>query len=69
MWDKQGGVPGAGDLPIVDRTCYAIELSITEPVPEWDGQAVRIMLEEDAVFEGGRVTYLDGRQTDLHVVR
>ena len=32
MWDKQGGVPGAGDLPIHDRTCYAIELSITVPV-------------------------------------
>jgi len=69
MWDKQGGVPGAGDLPIVNRTCYAIELSITEPVAEWGGHPVRIMLEEDAVFEDGRVTYLDGRQTELHLVR
>ena len=52
-----------------DRTCYAIELSIKEPVPEWGGQTVRIMMEEDAVFEGGRVTYLDGRQAELHLVK
>jgi Xaa-Pro aminopeptidase len=69
MWDKQGGVPGKGDYPIRDRTAYAIELSIAEPIGEWDGQEVRIMLEEDAVFEGGRVTYIDGRQTELHVIR
>ena len=69
MWDKQGGVPGAGDLPIHNGTCYAIELSIEEPIEEWGGQPVRIMMEEDAVFENGRVTYLDGRQTTLHLVR
>ena len=69
MWDKQGGVPGTGDYPIRDRTAYAIELSVLAPVPEWGGQEVRIMLEEDAVFEGGRVSYIDGRQTELRVVR
>jgi Xaa-Pro aminopeptidase len=69
MWDKQGGVPGSGDYPIRDRTAFSIELSVTAPVPEWDGQRVRIMLEENAVFEDGRARYLDGRQTELHVVR
>ncbi|MEM7229082.1 MAG: M24 family metallopeptidase [Planctomycetota bacterium] len=69
MWDKQGGVPGAGDLPIRNRTCYAIELSIKEPVAEWGTEPIRIMMEEDAVFEDGRVSYLDGRQTSLHLVR
>ena len=69
MWDKQGGVPGAGDRTVADRSCYSIELSILEPVPEWGGQKVRILLEEDAVFEDGRVTYLDGRQTELYLVR
>lgn len=37
MWDKQGGVPGAGDYPVRDGTCNAIELSITVPVEEWGG--------------------------------
>lgn len=69
MWDKQGGVPVRGDLPIRDRTAYAIELSVSVPVAEWGGQAIRIMVEEDAVFSDGRVRYLDGRQTELHVVR
>ncbi|MEM1422900.1 MAG: M24 family metallopeptidase [Planctomycetota bacterium] len=69
MWDKQGGVPGTGDHPLHDRTAYAIELSILETVPEWGGMEVRIMLEEDAVFEGGEVRYLDGRQTELRVIR
>ncbi|MEM8835382.1 MAG: M24 family metallopeptidase [Planctomycetota bacterium] len=69
MWDKQGGVPGRGDYPIHDMTAYAIELSITEPIEEWGGQVVRIMQEEDAIFEGGVVRYLNGRQTELHVVR
>lgn len=69
MWDKQGGVPGAGEYPIHDRTAYSIELSIEAPIPEWDGQRVRIMLEEDALFEGGRVEYIDGRQTELLVIR
>jgi len=69
MWDRQGGVPGSGDSPIRDRTAFSIELSVTAPVPEWDGQRVRIMLEENAAFEDGRVRYLDGRQRELHVVR
>jgi len=69
MWDKQEGVPGKGDYPIHDRTAYSIELSVTAPIPEWGGQEVRIMLEEDAFFEDGRVEYIDGRQTELHVVR
>jgi Xaa-Pro aminopeptidase len=69
MWDKQGGVPGTGEYPIRNRTAYAIELSIVEPIPEWGGKTVRIMLEEDAVFEDGVVSYIDGRQTELHVIR
>ncbi len=69
MWDKQDGVPGTGEYPIRANTAYAIELSILETVPEWGGMEVRIMLEEDAVFAGGRVEYIDGRQTELRVVR
>lgn len=69
MWDQQGGVPGTGEYPIHDNTAYAIELSILEPIPEWGGKEVRIMLEEDAVLQDGRVTYLDGRQTELHVIK
>ena len=69
MWDKQGGVPGTGDYPIRNNTCYAIELSVTVPIPEWNNTPVRIMQEEDAVFQNNTIRYLDGRQTKLHIVR
>ena len=39
------------------------------PVPEWDGQLVQIKLEQSAFFDGERVIYLAGRQTDWHVVQ
>lgn len=68
LWDMQEGVPGAGDYRLRANTTYAIELSVAVAVPEWDGQTVSIMLEEDAFFNGSTVAYLDGRQTELHVI-
>ena len=68
MWHQQDGVPGAGDYPLYADTAYSIELSATSAVPEWDGQDVRIMLEQDAFFDGSTVRYLDGRQTKLWVI-
>ena len=68
LWDRQGGVPGAGEYRLYDDTVYSIELNILKSVPEWDGQDVRIMLEEDAVLSGGEMRWLDGRQTSLHLI-
>lgn len=68
LWDSQGGVPGKGDYPIYDNTAYSIELNITRSIPEWDGQDVRIMLEEDAALVNGQMQWLDGRQTALHLI-
>ena len=68
LWDMQDGVPDAGDYPLRPNTSYAIELAAAVDVPEWDGQTVSIMLEEDAFFDGSTVRYLDGRQTQLHVI-
>lgn len=68
LWDSQGGVPGRGDYPLYDETCYSIELNCVTPVPEWDDQPVRIMLEEEAFLRGGRADWLSGRQTALHLI-
>jgi Xaa-Pro aminopeptidase len=68
MWDQQGGVPGTGDFPLHANTVHAIELAAAVAVPEWGGKKVQIKLEEDAVFDGKEVRYLDGRQTALHLV-
>ena len=68
LWDQQGGVPGAGDYPLYPNTGHSIELSVDAPVPEWDGADVRIMLEQDAWFDGTECTFLDGRQERLWVM-
>ena len=54
--------------PLFDDTAYSIELNIQQPVPEWDNQIVRIALEEDAVLSGGKMRWLAGRQTALHLI-
>jgi Xaa-Pro aminopeptidase len=69
MWDNQGPTPGQGDWPLHPSTVYAIEGNIKQQLPEWAGQWVQIKLEQDALFDGERVTYLAGRQTEWHVVR
>lgn len=68
MWDNQVSVPGSGDYPLYDDTLYALELCTYSPIPEWGGQRVRMALEQGIAVTGGRVEYLDRRQTDLHLI-
>lgn len=69
MWDQQGPVPVTGTWKIAANTAYAIEGNVKVPLAEWGGQVVQIKLEQSAVFDGTRVTYLAGRQTRWHLVR
>lgn len=69
LWDKQEAIPGRGEYPLFENTCYAIELNAKVTIPEWNGQEVRIGLEQDAVFRKGGVFYLDGRQKIFHIVK
>jgi hypothetical protein len=68
LWDQQGGVPANGDYPLFDQTVYSIELNAITAVPEWEGQEVRIALEEDAALTGGAMAWLDGRQEALQLI-
>ncbi|TFV89522.1 M24 family metallopeptidase [Blastococcus sp. CT_GayMR16] len=68
QWDEQDRVPGAGDYPVHPDTVYALELAVRRPVPEWDGQCVRMAVEEGIAVTGDGVDYLDGRQTELILV-
>lgn len=61
MWDSQGGVPYTGDYPLHANTAYSIELNAATYIEEW-GKEIRIMLEEDAFFDGKSVKYINGRQ-------
>ena len=68
MWDMQGGVPGKGDYPVNANTAWSIELNAAVTVPEWNKE-IRIMLEEDGYFAGDHFRYIDGRQTELILIR
>jgi hypothetical protein len=68
LWDNQDRVEGQGDYPVWPSTAYSIELQACVAVPEWGGQAVQLMLEEDAWFDGVGCTFLDGRQTGLWLI-
>lgn len=61
--------PGRGDVRLVENSCFTAELSIDFPIPEWGGRELRMALEQDVVFTGGRVYFIDGRQTKFHLVR
>ena len=50
LWDQQDGVEGRGEYPIEPMTAWSIELSIQMNIPEWDGQEIRIMLEERRIL-------------------
>ena len=67
FWDNQQSDP-KGEHPLRPGTAWSIELSAKRVVPEWAGQLVEFRLEEDAFFDGNRVSYLDGRQSDFHLI-
>lgn len=68
MWDNQGETPIRGEWPLYPNTAYAIEGNIRYELPMWNGQGVRIKLEQVAMFDGERVIYTAGRQTEFHII-
>jgi len=70
LWDRQMGVPGRGDVPLVTNTWYSVELQAGAKVPEWDNQVIRTPQEEDvAIGPDGSVRWILERQKEFHLVR
>lgn len=70
LWDYQTGVPGRGDPYVIPDMWFSTELQVTTPVPEWDGQPVRMAQEEEAeITADGEMRWMLRRQTELHLVR
>lgn len=67
LWDQQGGVPGKGDYPLYPNTAHSIELNAEVFIPEWD-RSIRVMLEEDAIFDGDETYYIDGRMEEFYLI-
>jgi Xaa-Pro aminopeptidase len=68
FWDNQNG-DEHGKYPIDADTCWSIELAATKAVPEWGGQQVPFRAEENAFFDGKSVRFIDGRETELRLIR
>lgn len=69
MWDKQEGVPGSGDYPMHANTAYSIELTALVDVPDsWSTKPMRMLLEQDGIYDGTNFRYIAGRQTEYHII-
>jgi Xaa-Pro aminopeptidase len=68
FWDNQNG-DEHGNYTIDANTCWSIELSATQAVPEWGGQEVTFRGEENAFFDGKKVHFIDGRETELRLIQ
>ena len=69
LYDNQGFVPGNGERPLHDSTCYALELNVLEPVSEWGGQDVWFYVEETIAFSGGETFFLDPDRDKIQLVK
>jgi hypothetical protein len=70
LWDYQDGVAGRGDAKVIPSMWYSIELQATTAVPEWNGQAVRMAQEEDAIIDAqGNLRWALKRQDRLFLIR
>lgn len=67
QYDNQGYVHGAGERIIEDKTCYALELNVSENIAHWNNQIVFMYLEED-ICKDGTVDFLDGRQEAIILI-
>lgn len=66
-WEQERCV-GRGDVTLAYNSCFTMELSVQSPVAEWDGEEVRLPLEEVVVFDETGCRPLDGRQTAYHLI-
>ncbi|MCJ7623950.1 MAG: hypothetical protein MUO76_10640, partial [Anaerolineaceae bacterium] len=65
---EQGSNPGRGDVRLAYNTCFTMELSIEDIVPEWNNQMVRCPTEQDVQFTEDGCQPIDGIQTDFHII-
>jgi Xaa-Pro aminopeptidase len=67
--EAQEGVPVQGDYPLHENTCYAIELSSTHVVPEWDNTKVTLGLEDGGVFTKEGCRWIDGYPRAFYLIK
>jgi hypothetical protein len=68
LFDNQVFVKGSGENRLHRDTCFALELNVIEPVPEWDGQDVWFMLEETISYSGGGIRFMDDQRARIYPI-
>ncbi len=58
-----------GEVRLVPNSTFTAELSVTCPVPEWDGKDLRMSFEQVVAFTPEGTYFLDGRQTSFYIVK
>jgi Xaa-Pro aminopeptidase len=66
--DFRGNIGGGGNK-IIAGSYMSIELNTSTAVPEWGGQKVTIMAEDDAVMTDKGYEFIRPRQTELYIIR
>ena len=66
-WEQEP-IPGRGDVKVENNSCYAMELTIKDRVPEWGGQLVPCQTEHIVVFTRDGCESIDKVQTSYHLV-
>jgi len=61
-WEQER-CPGRGDVALRPNYSFTMELSVADAVPEWDGQTLRLAVEEDVVFTRDGCRVIGDRQT------
>lgn len=67
-WEQEN-TGGRGEVKLVPNSTFTAELSVTCPVPEWNGEELRMSLEQVVAFTLKGTYFLDGRQTTFYIVK
>jgi Xaa-Pro aminopeptidase len=65
---EQDPIPGRGEVRLEYNSCFAMELSIVNVVPEWNDQRVPCQTEQVVRFTKDGCQPLDGVQKSLHLI-
>jgi Xaa-Pro aminopeptidase len=65
---EQDPIPGRGEVRLEYNSCFAMELSIEDIVPEWNHQRVPCQTEQIVKFTKDGCQPLDSVQTSFHLI-
>jgi hypothetical protein len=65
---EQDHCPGRGDIRLEPNTCFTMELSVRDRIPEWGGKEIELSLEEIVSFTEDGCRPIGPRQEEFYLV-